>query len=175
MSGRSPPKPAPDPDELGFHPSVFAQELPGGPLRRVFDYWLAGIEGGCLPGRRHIAPEELKDVLPRLFLIDVAEGGERLRYRLIGTRVAAWSGGDATGRNLDDPSCGKGRHAFIEMVRSVVRERRPHLTLQMEAIFGGSYCMFDRLMLPLAADGRNVDMVLGVADMRPVARTTSGG
>ncbi|ANK80960.1 MAG: hypothetical protein TEF_09255 [Rhizobiales bacterium NRL2] len=146
--------------------------LPAGPLRRVHDYWAAGVTDGLLPGRQDLRPEDLTDILGHLFLIDAPEAG-RYRYRLIGTRVAEWSGGDATGRYLDDPVCGESRFRFIDLVHGVVETHRPVATLGEPAIFGGSAFLFDRLMLPLAADGRNVDMILGVADMKP--GPTGGG
>lgn len=143
--------------------------LPEGPLRRVHDHWSALTDDGGLPGRQHFAPEDFVDILGHLFLIDVLSA-EEFRYRLIGTRVADWSGGDATGKRLDDPDCGPNRHAFTSLVRRVVDERAPVATLGQETLFGGSAFRFDRLLLPLAGDGQSIDMVLGVADMKTAAR-----
>lgn len=151
---------------LDFSADELEASLPAGPVRRMYGRWLSWGGADRIPGRQHLHPEDFVADLPNVFLIDVLEGGRRLRYRLIGTNVVHWTGGDATGRDLDDAWCGDGRHAFIAMVQAVVMQRRPHLTLGQPAMFGGSARLFDRLMLPMARDGRQIDMVLGVADMR---------
>ncbi|MEC9345831.1 MAG: PAS domain-containing protein [Pseudomonadota bacterium] len=161
---------------LDFRADELAARLPAGPLSRVFAYWRTCRDDRGVPGRQHLRPEDIVADLSHLFLIDVEDPGLRLRYRLIGTRVAGWSGGDATGKYLDDPACGENREIFTALVRGVVIERRPCLTVAEPAIFGGSTHLFDRLMLPMARDGRRIDMVLGVADLRVnTVRTASSG
>ncbi|HZD25393.1 MAG TPA: hypothetical protein VE631_03970, partial [Alphaproteobacteria bacterium] len=104
------------------------------------------------------------------FLVDVsydAAGTCRFFYRLIGTRITYWSGGDATGRYMDDPVCGEGAARLIDLHETVVRTGRPVLTAGEPALFEGSAMRFDRLLLPLNGTGERVDMILGVADGQP--------
>lgn len=143
-------------------------DLEPGPLTQLLDLWRTVEPDAGLPGRQHLGPERLVGILDKIFLIDVLDGGERFRYRLIGTRIADWSGGDATGRYLDDPDCGENRWQFIDLVRTVARTRQPVVTIGHRAIFGGSAHLFDRMMLPLARDGETIDMIIGVANARPV-------
>ncbi|WP_416900030.1 MAG: PAS domain-containing protein [Minwuia sp.] len=147
--------------------TVDGHPVPAGALSFVHGLWLESAVDGGLPGRQDFSPERLLRYLPQIFLIDVEPGGERFRYRLIGTQIAAWSGGDATGRWLDDPKCGPGRFEFIDLVSRVVEGRGPVMTTGKEALFDGSAYLFDRLMLPLASDGAVIDMVLGVANGQP--------
>lgn len=147
-------------EEVGGH-------VPPGPLERVHSRWVDCCAADSLPNRQDFRPEAIVSVLPQVFLIDVeGEASRRYRYRLIGTRIAEWSGGDATGRALDDPSCGPNRWAFISLVDRTVEARCPTMTLARPTLFGGSAFLFDRLMVPLASDGSSVDMVLGVANLR---------
>lgn len=141
-------------------------ELHHGPLTELLDLWQSAAPEMDLPGRQHFGPETMVPILDKVFLIDVLDGGERFRYRLIGTRVAEWSGGDATGQHLDDPACGENRWQFIDLVRTAVRSRQPVVTIGQRAIFDGSAHLFDRMMLPLARDGETIDMVIGVANAR---------
>lgn len=143
-------------------------DLESGPLTELLELWQTSAPEAELPGRQHMGPEKLVRILDRVFLIDVLEDRERFRYRLIGTRIAEWSGGNATGRYLDDPACGENRWQFIDLVKAVVATRQPVVTIGLKAIFGGSAHHFDRLMLPLARDGESVDMIIGVANARLV-------
>src|SRR5262245_24319768 len=64
-------------DRSAWHPMV----------QRFYDYWLSVAPPDRLPGRQHIAPEDLIPLLPRLWLLDVYRDPLRFRYRLVGTAV----------------------------------------------------------------------------------------
>jgi len=133
-------------------------------LRSALDYWRAKRREGRLPSRADLDPLELKPLLPFLYLIDVLGEPRRFRYRLIGTQVVRWSGDDGTGRFADDEFCGSGRFELIELYERTARSAMPVVTPWQSAVLGGSMMRFARLLLPLAADGRSVDMLMGVAD-----------
>src|ERR1700686_2539143 len=66
-------------------------------VRRFYDYWLSVAPPGRLPGRQHIAPEDLVPMLPRLYLLDVYRKPLRFRYRLVGTEIVHSVGRELTG------------------------------------------------------------------------------
>ena len=144
-----------------------AEQIASPTLRRLYDYWRTRRSDGALPGRAALRPEEMVPLLPQVFLVDVRDGGASFHYRLIGTRVAQWSGGDATGWEMDDPRCGAGGAVLLALHRETVSTRRPVLVAGEPSLFNGSMLSFDRLLLPLAGDGRTIDMILGGADGRP--------
>ena len=48
-------------DRTAWHPLV----------RRLYDYWVSVAPPGGLPGRQHIAPEEIPALWSRLWMLDV--------------------------------------------------------------------------------------------------------
>lgn len=119
-----------------------------------------------MPSRRDLRPEE--DIgpvpLPFVLLVDVFDAGARMRFRLVGTHHVAFNGRDYTGRFFHDlyppgPAFDYVAGLYAELVRC----RRPLWTrnLSIHPLTGGPIEM-RRLMLPLADDGRTVNMSLGV-------------
>lgn len=63
------------------------------------------LAAGGLPARAAIDPAAMRPLLPYLMIIDLetaAPGTLRIRYRLVGTAVAKFSGLDFTGSYLDE-------------------------------------------------------------------------
>ena len=132
-------------------------------LERIYRYWLAihPADGG-LPGRQHVDPAAIHDLLPNVYIVDVSRNPMRFKYRLVGTEYVTHMGRDLTGRYLDEAHTG-----FQEIVRSycrTVEERRPDYR-NGSAPFQASqrdYKRIERLMVPLARNGSDVDMIFGV-------------
>jgi hypothetical protein len=129
----------------------------------MLSYWRGKCRGPALPGRRDIDMVEIRpDILPDLFLIDIARGGdrERYRYRLIGTRMAELADHDPTGSHVDefiDPSRIAEMHAWLDRV---VAEPAPWLYSAPLAFKHRDWKWSWRLSLPLSGDGKTVDMLL---------------
>lgn len=135
-----------------------------GRIRRLYDYWCSiRPADDRLPGRQHLEPLDLPELLQWLLLLDVVGEPPRFRYRLVGTGQARVMECELTGRWLDE--------AYDDF-----REKRDHA--ELVAVAGGtigysrgapeyrverSHVLMERLLLPLARDGVNVDMVLGIA------------
>src|SRR5690242_12897874 len=61
-------------------------------FRRLADYLASKAPNGKLPGRQHIEPLEIPDLLPWIMLIEVIahmDAEPRYRIRLVGTEVVA--------------------------------------------------------------------------------------
>jgi hypothetical protein len=136
-----------------------------GAIRRFYDYWFAMTPPGRLPGRQHIAPEDLVALLPRVFLIDVWRDPLRFRYRLVGTEVVWSRQRDPTGRWLDEvhpegplkPIIAD-RYRFIAQTGSATWRRGPSVWLR-----GAEHCVVENCLVPLARDGKTVDMIFGIS------------
>ncbi len=136
---------------------------PGSAADWLLSYWRGKSGDGGLPGRRDIDMVDLRpDTLPDLFLLDVVREGDRLRYRyrLIGTRMAELAGRDPTGAFVDgfiDPSRVAEMHAWLDRT---VTDPAPWLYSAPIAFKHRDWKWSWRLSLPLASDGKNVDMLL---------------
>ena len=124
----------------------------------LYDYWQQRRPAGRLPARRDIDPADFpRHVLPRVAIIAV-EPGERhyhYRYRLAGTEIAQRAGRDPTGKTFDELYQGD----YLASARALYDELRgtgrPHFSQRTYPLADGeSYLRYDRLILPLAADGR---------------------
>jgi hypothetical protein len=144
-------------------------------LRQLYDYWRSRATGGCLPSRADISPADVPQLLPYIFLIDVERDPQRFRFRLIGTQICQWAGRDATGVYTDDPDYGPHGPAITRQYAEVV-ERGVALYIERPAARPDrDHLYYERLVLPLAADGCTIDILLcGVDDLRPTAELRAG-
>jgi hypothetical protein len=116
--------------------------------------------GARLPGRGDIDILLLKGVLPRLTLYDVVDGGHDFRYRVHSTESAAVLKEERTGKlrsEIDQPPERAARTDAI--LRRIVASGRPLLS-RLPSQSGAPPLFVTRLFLPLASDGRTVDMIL---------------
>ena len=151
---------------------AFAPRIKDARLSYLLLYWCTRRAAGVptlIPGRADFDPLKLGRLLPSLLLGDVVGAEWRLRYRLVGTGIVDRLGTDLTGQYLDEV-VGTGPlldlavtlyHVAISRQCPVYCETRLRPDGQIGLM---TNC---RLLLPLAADGRNVDMVLaGHADLK---------
>lgn len=156
---------APDISESIEHPT----------LRRMHDYWRGCIpEDGPLPGRQHIDPVDFPSVLSRMALIDVLRGDDTLnfRYRLTGTEIVARAGRDPTGKRFDELYTGDYLVQALKTYTDLAAAPAPHYSRRVYPLLDGrEHLEYARLILPLARDGRVVDMFwLITADLLRVER-----
>lgn len=132
-------------------------------LARAVDWWQERCAAlGHLPGRQHVDPAEWPGLLAHLYLIDVLDGGRRYRWRLIGTTVVELAGRDVTGRFMDDLYDAATYGDATKSYATVIETRRPLRSFGTLAFTGRDYSGFDSVEVPLAADGRNIDLILGL-------------
>ncbi|MBI1245274.1 MAG: PAS domain-containing protein [Alphaproteobacteria bacterium] len=142
-----------------FDPATMANTR----LRRLYDYWDARRGGRDMPARADIDAVEIGWALGDVSLIDVLPDGD-FRWRVDGTNLSAFFGCDMGGRKLSQYPFPE----FIEKLRArllaPVRRREPVFETSMFE-HGDYRWNYDTLMLPLAADGRNVDMLIQMIDI----------
>ncbi|MDE2229971.1 MAG: PAS domain-containing protein [Alphaproteobacteria bacterium] len=127
-------------------------------LLQVGRYWRDKLPGAALPSRASIDPVEIPHLLPYLMLWDVERSPLRFRSRLIGTSIVRLAGRDATGRYLDAIDQDD---AIASEFRAVVEAGLPRYQVRRAHWPNTEYTHYGRLLLPLAADGRTVDMIFG--------------
>jgi len=137
---------------------------------RLHAYWLDKCKNGLLPARTDIDPLEIpRDLLPGIALLEVEaqpDGTYRYRIRLFGSALAAMTGADETGRYYDEAVSPAGYAVLRSLLDQVVSEARPMFFAAPSAAPGRGFLHFGRFGLPLAADGRRVDMILAL--VRPL-------
>jgi hypothetical protein len=137
------------------------------PHARLFlDYWLIKCQEGKLPGRQHIDPVEMRSFLTFVVLLDVerrpAGRGLRFRYRLVGTHVVEIFGHELTGVYLDEVNPPDAYPTVEAHLGSVIQNGRPAVGCFALPAAHPHYRRYEHVTVPLASDGRTVDMLLGL-------------
>jgi len=129
----------------------------------LHDYWQQRCPADGLPSRRDIDPIDFPGLLPRLAVIaaEPVEEGFRYRYRLAGTEIVRRAGRDPTGKSFEDLYQGDYLQSAQGLYDELRRSGEPHFSQRVFPIGDGeSFLRYDRLILPLATDHRNVDQFL---------------
>ncbi len=128
----------------------------------MFSYWAARRAPGRIPGRAQIDPCDFKRHLPTISLTDVRRGNRpEYRLRLAGTGLYRVYGGEITGKALEEVYAEGACDYWRNELDRVVETRRPAAGVHSFAWRGAAHLSIMWLRLPLASDGREVDMILG--------------
>jgi hypothetical protein len=128
-------------------------------LGSVLTYWRAKRGSRSMPARRDIDPVEMPTLLPNLQLIDVVDS--RYRYRLVGSELVYTYGRDYTHQYADQFFEGSRAKSIIE-VYDIVRDARQAVFMRSRyQTARDAELIANRLYLPLSADDRDVNMILG--------------
>lgn len=132
-------------------------------VRDAYAYWVGKKNGDRLPARADIDPVDIPRILPHISLVEREAETGRYRYRLFGSALVDILGREPTGKYLDEiypdfeqSESRRYRDQVFEMGKPSHRIGRPSLR------FPKDFVTVERLYLPLAEDGRRVDMVMGV-------------
>lgn len=143
----------------------------GPEFRALLDYWIARFpkddtsdSSGRLPGRQHIDPADLPPrYLAQLLLLEVVPANpRRFRFRVAGTAFSTIAGRDVTGLHYDEVGTRDQVSAVIAAFDLVVERACPVFLEGGLSFPTDDHFWVKRLGLPLAQDGRTVDMVLAL-------------
>ena len=132
--------------------------------QEMFAYWASLRRGASLPARVDLHPAGIKRMLPTVSLIDVKRdlgGATDYRLRLAGTGLYSVYGREITGRTLEDVYNSAAVEYWRKELDKVVNERRPGVGVHSLAWKGSPHMSILWLRLPLASNGKDVDMILG--------------
>lgn len=136
--------------------------------RALYVYWL-GLhpDDDTLPGRQHFDPANLAhhhpQLLPNLWLVDVEREPLRFRYRLVGGALVDAGAIARVGRYVDQTADPKRPGNLNDALARVVRDRQPsHRKGEPNMPHDRHIESLERLSLPMASDGRTVDLVLSI-------------
>jgi len=137
-------------------------------FRRLGGYLAAKAPPGKLPGRRHVDPLEIPDLLPYVMLVDVVRAPDqppRYRIRLAGSEVVKIQGSDATGKFVEQVLT-QGPE-IIAGYAEILANRQPQYRSGEVATAGRDHVFYERMAFPLAGDGETVDMLIFVFAVAP--------
>ncbi len=127
----------------------------------LFAYWAGLRRRGALPARRDLDPGRMKRLLPTVSLTQVVRSPRDYRLRLAGTGLYGVYGSEITGRRLEDVYSSDAAVYWRRELDMVVEERRPRAGQHSMAWRGAAHITLLWLRLPLATNGRDVDVILG--------------
>jgi len=129
-------------------------------IRALFAFWEQARGGRDMPAKEDIDPLRLgRKLLPHILLIDLAEGGRRLRYRLCGTAVAEAAGADLAGMHVDELNPNPAYTGYIDsLYRRCIEARRPvYSESRYLAHKSSGLRLTRRLICPLADASGTID------------------
>lgn len=132
-------------------------------IRRLYDYWCGMTPEGQLPGRQHFEPMDIPDLLPNVWLIEVHREPLRFWRRVVGTRIEEFAGRSLTKGWVADSLEGARLSSVHNNLAEVVETGQPSWRRGKSLIkFEKEFSELERLFLPLASDGKTVDMILAM-------------
>ncbi len=132
-------------------------------VRAFHEYWKRMAPGpGLLPARRHFDPTAMPELMPNIWLLDILGNPPRFRYRLIGTALDTGPLAGATGRYMDEVSPDFAVNPtlpdYCAVAKGAISWRRGAPAFS----FMEMWRHIERVMLPLAEDGKTPDMMLNL-------------
>lgn len=134
---------------------VVPEGVPQDPrLARLQSYWEAAAAAcGGRPRRADIRPDDLREVLPYIYMVDVIEPGKRHRFRLVGTEGTGFYAHDPTGQFLED-LIAPAHHEAIHRLYDAVLTRQAPVTTRGRMYWwpATDWVRFEAVHMPLAGD-----------------------
>lgn len=168
------PRPSTAAAKIPLHAETFIDgdppELRTAEVREGYRYWRAKCHEGALPSRDDIDPLEIPNLLPSLMFVDIDHGvAPRFRCRLAGDRHTTILGENPVGSYLDQvASISNDPGNIIDLFTTVARDGIPHYWIRRYIDPAVRWGYYERILLPLARDARNTDMLLSI--VMPFAR-----
>ena len=125
----------------------------------LYRYWLDSREGRRFPARAALDPLRMRDALGNISLIEVHRAPLRFRLRLVGTNQTTRLGFDPTGMWLDEMPTPEYSRLLIDRIEHLLERQEP-LLVRNRQLMDNRWYDYETLWLPLAADGRTIDMLI---------------
>jgi hypothetical protein len=137
-------------------------------VERFQHYWRSKCANGPPPPRAVIDPFEIPRLLPYLVIAEIEPDPLRVRYRLVGTRVAEANGADYTNRYLDECDFAV-EPLLLECYRRLIATRAPIFAYYEwnKSDWGrprGAVGASETSFFPLSIDGAAIDAAINIAD-----------
>ena len=128
-------------------------------LRTLLAYWEERRGDRLIPALKSIEPDDIRALLPIIYMVDVSLEPLDLAYRLLGSDIVSRSQGDYTGQRLRDLPSQAPPSQIWRLYESAVVHQSPHV-LFVRLIDHPSLHV-EMLALPLSCKDHRVDTLLG--------------
>jgi len=126
-------------------------------LQELYAYWQRKAGDRPMPALRELNPATLKPWLANLLIIGVREES-KFHYHYYGAGFIDAFGVNMSGRTID--SLPEAQRTLIQHEYEYVRARKAPTWRIYSGEFDGRILTWERLILPVATDGTNVDALL---------------
>jgi hypothetical protein len=133
-------------------------------LRHLYEWWTSRRGPSGLPDRRSFDPAEFKALMPNLVIVEVEPNPFRIRYRLVGTRVAQFTGFDFTGRYLDELIALGSTSEWQSQYKAACESRNPLFGSITEPTTSGGNFTFEFGLFPVSLGGKTVEQFISLED-----------
>ena len=129
-------------------------------LQTLYLDWDHRRNGRQFPARRDFDVLDLKYIIGNLSLLDVSYEPLRFRFRLHASGVSERVGYEMTGHDLDELPQPDTREVMRRHYVDVVERRMPIVQMREREILDNRLVHCEVLALPLARDGKTIDMLM---------------
>jgi hypothetical protein len=133
-------------------------------VRNLHTWWEAARGDDDVPDRCDLRPDEIKRLLPFMFIADAEHDPFRVRYRLVGTKAVEVTGFDITGHYLDELLSAEPDQPWIEHYRQAYVSRKPLLGATTVPTSAGAMFTYEFGIFPLRKGGEAIDQFVAVED-----------
>ena len=124
-----------------------------------------------MPMRSDLDPIGLKAWLPYLSTIELHDNPFRIRYRVVGTEVARFSGEDFTGRWLHETGWTElAKQANLAIYQRTMESRQPTFGVSGLAAESDKAPFFEWGLFPMTTDGTTITHCLSIDDLSALGR-----
>jgi hypothetical protein len=127
-------------------------------------WWEAARGETDVPDRADFHPEEMKPLLPFMFITDAEHDPFRVRYRLVGTKAVEVTGFDITGHYLDELLSAEPDQPWMDHYRRAYHTRKPLLGATTVPTSTGKLFTYEFGIFPLRHGGTAIEQFVAVED-----------
>jgi hypothetical protein len=133
-------------------------------VKLLHSWWEAARGESDIPDRADLQPEEMRRLLPYLFIADAEHDPFRVRYRLMGTRAVEVTGFDVTGHYLDELLNAEPDQPWMDHYKRAYLTRKPLLGATTVPTSVGKLFTYEFGIFPLRRGGTTVEQFVAVED-----------
>lgn len=140
----------------------------------MYDWWMSHRGSAGVPDRSALDPIALRHLLPNLIISEREGEPFRIRYRLVGTKVAAVTGLDFTGHYLDELIAGGSKTPWLDFYAAIIESRAPLLGSVTEPTTSGDTFTYEFGIFPMTAGSTALQQFVAVEDYFGFQLTSAG-
>lgn len=143
-------------------------------VRRLHAWWMTARGDRALPDRKDFDPTRFVDLMPSMLISEAVGDPFRIRYRIVGTRVAGIAGFDFTGRYLDELLNDNPGEPWLDFYAMAMETKLPVLGGVTEPTIAGGTFHYEFAICPVTAGGDAVRQFICVEDYFGFNLTSAG-